>query len=135
MNKLFILLLVTPFILLMGCQTNRPHKSKEIIIKKFPPVLPEDVVVLRSSKPTWQYEEIGIITDFYSNENINYIFKEMQKVAGGFGANGIINFDITTNINSYMTIQTGINGSSFGSGSSISYRATGMMIRKTGENK
>lgn len=135
MNKLLILLLVTPFILLMGCQTNRPQPYKDNIVRKFPPVLPEDVVVLRSSKPTWKYEEIDKISEIYFNEDITYIFKEMQKVAGGFGANGIINFDITSTVNSSVTIQSGINGSSFGSSTTVFYQATGIMIRKTEENK
>lgn len=135
MNKLLILLLVTPFVLLMGCQMNRANKSKEIIVKKIPPVLPEDVVVLRSSKPTWKYEEIDKISEIYFNEDISYIFKEMQKIAGGFGANGIINFDITSTVNSSMTIQSGINGSSFGNSTTVFYQATGMMIRKAEENK
>lgn len=140
MKKLFLLLLITPFILLMGCQTNSSHPSKNNIVKKFPPVLSDSVIILRSSIPTWKYEEMGKVSDFFFNGDINYIFKEMQKKAGSFGANGIVNFDITATVDTFTTFKTvrGAGGAIFivpSTNSTTRFQATGMLIHKTEENK
>lgn len=138
--KRWILLIIILCNLLLGCQVAKSNFQKTEVTKKFPSVDPESVVIFRSSKPSWQYEEIGKIFEV-SNGDIVIIFKKLREKAGAVGANGIINFDISSSLSPPSYKPTRIVNGIITTGSAIepmpttSFHIIGILIHKTEETK
>lgn len=80
-------------VMLTGCSSAKILNTKlDKMGKKisFPPITIEEVEVFKSTKPSWKFEEIGVIVVNGESVVAEHLYKQLRKAAAENGAHAVV---------------------------------------------
>ncbi|MGH7457215.1 MAG: hypothetical protein ACRENG_38050 [bacterium] len=134
-----LLLIGFTMITALSCSDVQVIKTGSTVTVNLPRREPSEIVIYRSTKPEWKFEEIGVVS-VRNIDRINEIYEVMRIKAGEKGADAIIGFKLESEKQTVPVTKTKSNsrGESYITTefqTQIFYTATGTLIHRREENK
>jgi hypothetical protein len=122
---------------LIGCVSPQFVRTGHESIVELPPTMSDSVEIYRSTKPPWEYSELGMIT-LRGISDVQLIFKKFRVEAAKRGANAIVNFDLDSEAKDVSVSETKSDseGNAFTvykTERQVTYIASGTLVRKIKE--
>ena len=120
---------------LNGCARIEVVNTGNHAANTLAPTVAKDVVIYRSQRPLWKYQEIGLVS-VKGMSNIKFIYKDLRQAASAKGAHGVIDFDlesqeVTTSSTTTSCTPQGACTTSTNYTTSIEYVASGTLILRS----
>jgi hypothetical protein len=118
----------------LGCADIQVIKTGTTVTIDLPPKAPSEIVIYRSTKPEWKFEEIGVVS-VRNIKRISRIYEVMRLEAGEKGADAIIGFKFnsekrTVPVTKTETDAKGKSHTTTELETQIRYSATGTLIHR-----